>query len=187
MKNRILAIFIILIIFSCENENNSSAVTEDDRKIFENNWKAFEKHHVGGIVNEDLDRFLELYSDTLKWSPPNWNNNVILGKEDLKAAAKNYIDNFENLSFEPGGAVIGGEGAYWGGNLYSDTGQVSSSPNSIRVYGVWSGNHSETGAPFHLKFYIIQQFNEDGKVVSLNEWFDPSSLQVQIEDYVSKN
>lgn len=99
-------------------------------------------------------------------------------------AAKNYMDNFENLKFTPGGAVIGGEGAYWAGSTFSDAGNSNSSPDAIRIYGVWSGNHIETGAPFHLKFYAIQQFNKDGKVVMLNEWFDPSSLQLQIEEFL---
>ena len=37
---------------------------------------------------------------------------------------------------------------------------------------------------YKLKFYIIQQFNEAGKVVMLNEWFDPSSIETQIKDYL---
>ena len=69
-------------------------------------------------------------------------------------------------------------------NTLSWLSNTNSSPNAIRIYGVWSGNHIESGAPFHLKFYVIQQFNKDGKVVALNEWFDPSSIQVQIDEYL---
>ena len=189
MKNSVFLFFIVFTIISlvsCAESVKSSMVSDTDKTTFERNWKAFEKHHVGGVVNKDLDLFSELYADSLKWSPPNWNNNEILGKEELMLAAKNYMDNFENLSFEPGGAIIGGEGAYWGGSFFSDIGETNSSPNGVRIYGVWSGNHIETGAPFHLKFYAIQQFNEDGKVVVLNEWFDPSSIQDQIESYLSQ-
>ena len=81
-------------------------VSDTDKTTFERNWIAFEKHHVGGVVNKDLDLFSELYADSLKWSPPNWNNNEILGKEELMLAAKNYMDNFENLSLGPGGAIM---------------------------------------------------------------------------------
>ena len=44
----------------------------------------------------------------------------------------------------------------------------------------------ESGAPIKLKFYIIQQFNEAGKVVMLNEWFDVSSTK-QVQEYLDKN
>jgi len=186
--NKIFTLCFALVIFSgCKNTLTEPEKMNDDQIRFEKNWKSFEKHHVGGVENKDLNLFLELYADSVKWSPPNWNNNIILGKEELKAAAKNYIDNFENVKFTPGGAIIGGEGAYWAGSTFSDTGNTNSSPDVIRIYGVWSGNHIETGAPFHLKFYVIQQFNEDGKVIVLNEWFDPSSIDDQIAQYLTEN
>ena len=54
------------------------------------------------------------------------------------------------------------------------------------IFGIWSGKHIESGAPIHLKFFIIQEFNDDGKVISLNEWFDPSSIGDQIDAFLSK-
>ena len=104
--------------------------------IFERNWKAFEKHHVGGVINKDIDRFAALYSDSLKWSPLNWNGNKILGKEDLKAAAQSYMENFDDISFEPGGAIKGEDGAYFAGSIFSDVGKTSNSPNRLRIHGV---------------------------------------------------
>ena len=186
MKKLFILLCVFIVLLACNNSINNPEQLKNDKIRFEKNWKAFEKYHVGGVVNKDIDLFLELYSDSVKWSPPNWNNNQILGKKELKEAARNYMDNFENLRFTPGGAVIGGKGAYWGGSPFSDAGEINSSPDAVRIYGVWSGNHIESGAPFHLKFYIIQQFNKDGKVVSLNEWFDPSSIQVQIDEYLKK-
>ena len=184
MKYYFLLLPLLVMTLGCNGLTNKNDSLKKGEIQFEKNWKAFEKHHVGGVVNKNINLFLELYSDSVKWSPPNWNNNQILGKAELKEAAKNYMDNFENLKFTPGGAVIGDDGAYWAGSIFSDTGNTNSSPDAIRIYGVWSGNHKESGAPFHLKFYAIQQFNKDGKVVALNEWFDPSSIQVQIDEYL---
>ena len=161
-------------------------ISEQDKLIFERNWKAFEEYHVGGVISKDIEKFTDLYADTVKWSPPNWNGNQILGKEDLRAAAQYYMDNFDDISFEPGGATIGEEGAYFGGYTFSDIGKTSNSPNRLRIHGVWSGKHIESGAPFHLKFFIIQEFNADGKVITLNEWFDPSSIGDQIDAFLSK-
>ena len=185
MRNYLFYLSVSIFLVSCNQPEIKKEESNNEKIRFEKNWKSFEKYHVGGVESKSIDLFSELYSDTLKWSPPNWNNNQVLGKKELLMAAKNYMDNFENLKFTPGGAVIGGEGAYWAGSTFSDTGNSNSSPDAIRIYGVWSGNHIETGAPFHLKFYAIQQFNEDGKVVMLNEWFDPSSLQLQIEEFLN--
>ena len=107
-----------------------------------------------------------------------------MGKEDLKAAAQSYMDNFDDISFEPGGAIIGEDGAYFAGSIFSDVRKTSNSPNRLRIHGVWSGKHIESGAPFHLKFFIIQEFNDDGKVIRLNEWFDPSSIGEQIDAFL---
>ena len=183
--NKFSYIFVSVLLTACNTQNSDKKISDDDKATFERNWKAFEKHHVGGVISKDIDLFMALYSDSVKWSPPNWNGNVILGKEDIKSAVQSYMDNFEEISFKPGGAIIGEDGAYFGGSLFSDVGNTSSSPNGLRIYGVWSGKHIETGAPFHLKFYIIQQFNEDGKVITLNEWFDPSSIGDQIETFLN--
>ncbi len=178
-------VLVSALFIACNTAHAVKPIYDDDNVIFENNWKAFEKHHVGGIKSKDIGQFIALYSDSLKWSPPNWNGNVILGKEDLKAAAQSYMDNFDDISFEPGGAIIGEVGAYFGGSIYSDVGNTSNSPNRLRIHGIWSGKHIETGAPFHLKFFIIQEFNDDGKVITLNEWFDPSSIGEQIDAFLA--
>ena len=174
------------MLLACSAAQAQTANTDDDNLIFERNWKAFEEHHVGGVIDKDIDKFTALYSDSVKWSPPNWNGNVILGKEDLRVAAQSYMDNFDDLSFKPGGAIIGEDGAYFGGSTFSEIGKTSNSPNRLRIFGIWSGKHIESGAPFHLKFFIIQEFNDDGKVISLNEWFDPSSIGDQIDAFLSK-
>ena len=73
---KLSALYVVLLIFvACNNTVSESETTNEDQIKFENNWKAFEKHHVRGIENKDLDLFLELYADSVKWSPPNWNNN----------------------------------------------------------------------------------------------------------------
>ena len=176
---------LCVLFIACNTHNSDKTISENDKTIFKRNWQAFEKHHVGGVISKDIAQYMALYSDSVKWSPPKWNGNVILGKEDLKSAAQFYMDNFDEISFKPGGAIIGEDGAYFGGSLFSDVGNTNNSPNRLRIYGVWSGKHIETGASFHLKFYIIQEFNEDGKVITLNEWFDPSSIGDQIDTFLN--
>ena len=99
----------------------------------------------------------------------------------MKEAAKNYMDNFENLRFtqEEQSLVVK---VLTGLDQLSDTGNTNF-PDAIRIWSLVRKSH-RIRAPFHLKFYIIQQFNKDGKVVALNERFDPSSIQVQIDEYL---
>tara|TARA_B100000941_G_scaffold284439_1_gene255204 strand:+ start:692 stop:1243 length:552 start_codon:yes stop_codon:yes gene_type:complete len=175
-------IYITMVLASCGGPQGI-IVSEADKETFKKNYEAFEKYHLGGIYAEDIDLFLELYSDSLKWSGPNNYSGTYQTKAELTAAATGYFNQFEEFKFEPG---VGPDnpGSYWGGSLYSDMGVETTDPNVVRIYGLWSFKHSETGAPLKLKFYIIQQFNEAGKVVMLNEWFDPSSIETQIQDYL---
>ena len=69
MIKYLLSIFSV-VVFACGGPSGI-VISDADKATFEKNYKAFEKHHIGGVVAEDLDLFLDLYSDTLKWSGPN--------------------------------------------------------------------------------------------------------------------
>ena len=88
MKNYII-LLISAFLFSCGGPQGI-IISEEDKATFERNYKAFEKHHLGGIINNDMDLFLELYSDTLKWSGPNNYDDTYQTKADLAAAAEQY-------------------------------------------------------------------------------------------------
>ena len=184
--NKHIFYFLSIVFLACSGPTGI-VISEEDKATFEKNYKAFEKHHIGGIVSGDLDLFLELYSDTLKWSGPNTYDGSFQTKDDLATAAKRYLEIFENFSFESGGVNSVNDGGFWGGNLYSDNGEINTEPNGLRIYGIWNATHIESGAPVKLKFYAIQQFNEAGKVILLNEWFDPSSMENQIQAFVENN
>ena len=83
----------------------------------------------------------------------------------------------------PGGNVVDG---FWGGSRYRSDGAEntsslsSASPNNIRVYGTWSSVHTESGKQTYSKWYAIVNFNENGKIVRFNDWFNVDGLEVQI-------
>ena len=99
MKNYII-LLISAFLFSCGGPQGI-IISEEDKATFERNYKAFEKHHLGGIINNDMDLFLELYSDTLKWSGPNNYGDTYQTKADLAAAAELYMNIFNDFSFDP--------------------------------------------------------------------------------------
>ena len=95
--------------------------------------------------------FLELYSDSVKWSPPNWNNNQILGKE-LKEEIEIIWDKLVKFMILPGVAVIRQRLDTLGGSTFRFPGG-NKFILDVRIYGVWSGIILQS-APFYLKFYI---------------------------------
>ena len=54
---------------------------------------------------------------------------------------------------------------------WDDTKVSLQNDGSIRVYGSWTGVHTETGNEFNLGSYHTMAF-EDGKIVGGGDWFD---------------
>lgn len=180
MKKAIL-IFGLLIMVSCTN----SVVTEENKNKFEQQIKSWETF-TQGFYNEDIDLLMSVVADSVQWSPPNYNGNVLLGYDEFKAAGLGYFENFDEITFNPGEGLVGSDYAYWAGSLYSQ-GETNSTPEVMRIYGTWSSIHSVTGAPVYNKWYGVLSFNEDNKIVSFSDWMDVNGMQVQIEQYIESN
>lgn len=130
--------------------------------------------------DEDLETLSNMIADTLQWSPPQYNGNQWLGKEDLLDALKNYHDNFDDIRFMPGVKTPDTTAnGYWSGSVFPE-GTATTDPVNIRVYGTWNATHTETGKPIGVKFYALLSVNEDGKITSASDYFDVNGLAVQI-------
>ena len=184
MKKVILLLTTILTFTSCQ-KTETSGPSEADKATFARNIKAFENHHVKGFATENLDLLSSYFADSVKWSPPMWNDNKILGKEDLMKAAEWYMTEFDNLTFLAGDGGIDSESAYWGGSFYSELGEQTSKPNGVRIYGTWTATHTASGATINNKWYAVVSFNEDGKVVMFSDWMDVTGMQTQIEEHLA--
>ncbi|NER11697.1 SnoaL-like domain-containing protein [Muriicola jejuensis] len=138
--------------------------------------EAFYKAHEA----ENLETLANLLSDTLQWSPPQYNGNQWLGKDDLLAALKGYHENFDDIRFTPGVITANNTaGAYWSGSVFPESTATTLSTN-IRVYGTWNATHTETGKPTGVKFYSLITVNDAGKIASASDYFDVNGLAVQI-------
>ena len=87
----------------------------------------------------------------------------------------NWIENFEDVSFEEGSGLPGTNTGYWGGNTYPLS-EAMSGPNNVRMYGVWSMKNSNTGKTAKVKSYSVLNFNEDGKVIEATEYGSYNSV-----------
>ena len=101
MKKFILLSLITVFVLESCNSNSSSIPTDEETSIFKKNVETFQIWKKSHEV-EDVGMFMEILSDTLQWSPPNYDGKI-LGKEDLKAALSEvYFPLFENIKFTEG-------------------------------------------------------------------------------------
>ena len=69
-----------------------------------------------------------------------------------------------------------------GGSTFSsrESMGLSSNPNSLRVYGLWTANHSDTGNEVQFKWFALIDFNEDGKIVKISDYMDVTGVLMKL-------
>ena len=184
---KLLLITLSAFLFSCTPEVQEELNAVNNEAAFNKNVRTFMDFTVA-FGEEDIDRVVAFFADSALWSPPEYNSYEWLSRDELKGALSNYMKSFDGLKFTPGinlpeGNVVDG---FWGGSRYRSDGLEntsslsSASPNNIRVYGTWSSVHTESGKETFSKWYAIVNFNDNGKIVRFNDWFNVDGLQVQI-------
>ena len=132
--------------------------------------------------DEDIDALSSMLSDDMKWSPPHYNGNQWLGKEDLIAALKGYHDGFDNIKYAEGIVMPDSTAnGYWSGSVFPMQ-NASASAGIIRVYGTWSATHTESGKEIGVKYFNLSSVNDDGKIVQSSDYFDVHGLAAQLEE-----
>ena len=187
IMKKLLLITLSAFLFSCTPEVQEELNAVNNEDAFNKNVQTFMDFTVA-FGEEDIDRVVAFFADSALWSPPEYNSYEWLSRDELKGALSNYMKSFDGLKFTPGinlpeGNVVDG---FWGGSRYRSDGLEntsslsSASPNNIRVYGTWSSVHTESGKETFSKWYAIVNFNDNGKIVRFNDWFNVDGLQVQI-------
>ena len=59
MKYYFLLLPLLVMTLGCNGLTNKNDSLKKGEIQFEKNWKAFEKHHVGGVVNKNINLFLK--------------------------------------------------------------------------------------------------------------------------------
>ena len=184
---KFLFITISAVLISCTNEVKEELNAVNNEATFQQNVENF-MEFTKRFGNEDIEGVMDMFADSALWSPPEYNSYEWMPKDSLMGAMSNYMNNFDELTFTPGINLTGGNvvDGFWGGSRYRSDGAEntsslsSASPNNIRVYGTWSSVHSETGKQTYSKWYAIINFNERGKIIRFNDWFNVDGLEVQI-------
>ena len=192
MKNQLISTIVLalLILSSCKQPTpdevaeapETKAATElPDYADFDKKVeiiRTFMKAHG----DENIDLQAEMMADTLEYSPPYYNGNKWLGKEDYIAALKGYHADFDDIKFTEGiplGDTLAG--GMWSGSVYPEA-SASTSADAIRIYGTWTAKHTETGKSIGVKWFGLAWINKDGKFTRLTDYFDVHGLAAQIAE-----
>ena len=168
----VLMVAVGMMIMAAHHENES----QKKQEIFARNV-ATTKAWMQYMADEDLDALMDLKADDVQWKPAQYGN-VLIGKKEIKEAFKNFHDTFKDVVFHEGvGLTREKSNGFFGGSVYPQ----NDNPNVIAAYGTWMPIHRETGKQVFNKWHGILEFNEAGKITSVNEFWNPGGIQVQLE------
>ena len=169
----VLMIAVGMMIMAAHHENES----QKKQEIFDRNV-ATTKAWMQGMADEDLDAQMDLKADDVQWNLAQYNGNVLIGKKEIKEAFKNFHDTFKDVVFHEGvGLTREKSNGFFGGSVYPQ----NDNPNVIAAYGTWMPIHRETGKQVFNKWHGVLEFNEEGKIIYLSDFFDVNGIQVQLE------
>ena len=191
MMKKLIAIFAItgLIFTSCNNmqtNNSASGPSDEDRRTFREQIRTHNTFRKA-FKEENIEMLMSTMADSVKWSPAWYNGNKLLGYDDLKGQMQQYFDQFDDVTFTEGEGLLNPNApAYWAGSHYSSgENMATTNPVQMRIYGTWSGTHTESGAKVFNKYYGLFGFNSDGKIAGISDWMDISGMQAQIENHIA--
>ena len=188
MKTKLFALTMLaaMTLFGCKEQTRQSEMAEAADEADAPDYGAFDSKvavieaFYQAHCDEDLAAQDAIISDEFRWSPPAWNGNQWLGKEEYMAALKSYHDNYENIKYSAGivmpDSTVGG---YWAGSVFPKE-TANASTDVIRTYGTWTAIHSESGKEIGVKFFSLAYVSDEGKIVQSSEYFDVNGLAVQI-------
>lgn len=190
MKNQLfnLIIFALLTLTACDQKKSEETkeIEVTTEKQDSPDYDAFDKKvevirsFIKAHENEDLEAQRGFLADTLKWSPPIYNDNKWLGKSDFLAALENYHKDYENIKFEEGimlaDSLVNG---MWSGSVFPKD-QASNTPDAIRAYGTWRAKHTASGKDIGLKWFGLCWVNDAGQITQFSTYFDAHGLEAQV-------
>lgn len=183
MKNQLFSLMTLALLTLVACKQPTPTVVEESESP---DYAAFDKKvevvrsFIQAHSDENMDALNGILSDTIKWSPAEYNGNKMEGKEVFLASLKNYHDNFDNIKFTEG-IVLGDTliNGMWSGSVFPKE-TATSTPNSVRVYGTWTATHTESGKGIGVKFYALASVNDDNKLVQWSDYFDVNGISAQL-------
>ena len=71
-------------------DKEESAAKQKNQDTFDRNVSTI-KTWIKGFADKDLEAQISLYADTAKWSPPDYNGNVMVGLKGIRDILSFYV------------------------------------------------------------------------------------------------
>jgi limonene-1,2-epoxide hydrolase len=183
MKKQLFGLIALalLTLVACQQAAEVQETEAPDYAAFDKSVEVV-RSFIQAHCDEDLEAEGNLLADTLKWSPPEYNGNKQLGKDDFLAALKGYHDDFENIKYTEG-ITVGDSlvNGMWSGSHFPKDLATSGGTN-VRVYGTWTATHTASGKDIGVKYFALCFVNADGKIETWSDYFDLHGIYAQLED-----
>ena len=181
MKNQLFSIITLalLSLVACKQPNVVEESESPDYALFDRNVEVV-RSFIKAHCDENLDAVQSILSDTLQYSPPDYNGNQWLGKKEFITALKGYHDAFDNIKYTEGivlsDSVVNG---FWSGSIFPKE-NANSGGTNVRSYGTWTATHTTSGKEIGVKWFALVGVNSGGQIISFSDYFDVNGLAVQI-------
>ena len=181
MKNQLISLITLalLTLVACKQPVAVEESESPDYALFDRNVEVV-RSFIKAHCDENLDAVQAFLSDTLQYSPPDYNGNQWLGKEEFLTVLKGYHDALENIKYTAGivtpDSIVNG---FWSGSVFPKE-NANSGGTNVRSYGTWSATHTASGKEIGVKWFALVEVNSDGQIVSFSDYFDVNGLAVQI-------
>ena len=142
-----LIILSCVVFLSCQESNPKYEANLAIAKSF------FALHET-----EDFTAQIAMLHKDLEAEPPMYGSEM-LGYDEVAGALKGYHDAFDNIKWTPNVWLPGSD----------ESGKLD---GSVRTYGEWSGTHVGTGKTLKLRSYHYMNFDDQGKIIGLGDFFD---------------
>lgn len=164
MKKLLVFLIGLGFLLSCDQSQISDGIDQKKKDTFDRNVSTI-KEMLNGFYEENSNKFMSVFADSVKWSGPDQINlDDYESKEVLETALNGYMALYDNHELR--------DIKFFGGSIYSENGESSDSPNTVRVYGNWHHTHTESQVDVTHKWVGILWFDEDGKIYQFNDFFD---------------
>jgi len=164
MKKLTLLLVFTSLLISCNQKTQEEVQMEAAIALFEQNAKVV--HALfDSLENEDLETASSFFTEEAKFNPPAY------GGEDLDK--KGIIDNYNGFMQILDNIKASDR------DFYPTVDENFIPDGGVRIYATWSadlGNNPMQG----IKAYEVFKFNENNKIIEVDEYMDVSGLLSKI-------
>lgn len=169
MKKLLLLSTLVGLLFSCDHKTQEQLQMEAAMAIYNQNAKVV--HALfDSLEKEDLETAASFFSEEAKFNPPAYNGKV-LNKQGILENYNGFFQLLNNIKANDR-------------DFYPTVDSLFIPDGGVRIYAKWSANLGEISVD-GIKAYEVFKFNENNKIVEVDEYMDVSGLLNKIQELSS--